>query len=67
MKTTNNAVMASARRAAAFLLPAHDTEAERLAAMAAAERLLLEATVAFIRAGRDDMAHMAAELAMDTR
>ncbi|WP_146121746.1 hypothetical protein [Burkholderia multivorans] len=64
---TNNAVLESAKRAMQFLLPPHDTEAERAAAMAAAERALLEVTTAFIRAGRDDLAMRASELAMDAR
>ncbi|NRO99218.1 hypothetical protein GWC77_25315 [Paraburkholderia sp. NMBU_R16] len=50
-----------------FLTPPHDTEVERAAAQSAAERALLDAVVQFIRAGRDDLAHCAAELAADAR
>lgn len=64
---TSNAVLESAKRAMQFLLPPHDTEAEREAAIQRAAKLMLEVTTAFIRAGRDDLAHRAAELAMDAR
>lgn len=64
---TSNPVPESAQRAMKFLLPPNDTEAERAAAMASAERALMQATTALIRAGRDDLAFRASELAMDAR
>ncbi|CAN7265002.1 hypothetical protein LJR230_001072 [Trinickia sp. LjRoot230] len=53
-----NEVMLSAKRAMQFLRAPHESEAERA---------LLAVTTAFIRAGRDDLAHRASELAMDAR
>lgn len=67
MQTPTNEVLKSAKRAMLFLTPPHDTEAERAAAMQRAATLMLEVTVAFLRAGRDDLAQRAAELAAEAR
>ncbi|WP_155755010.1 hypothetical protein [Burkholderia pseudomultivorans] len=64
---TSNAVLESTKRAMQFLLPPHDAEAERETAMQHAAKLMLEVTTAFIRAGRDDLAFRASELARDAR
>ncbi|WP_367394977.1 hypothetical protein [Cupriavidus sp. Agwp_2] len=67
MQTINPEVLKAAERAMVFLTPPHETEAERAAAMERAAALMLEVTVAFLRAGRDDLAFRASELAMDAR
>ncbi|WP_423191991.1 hypothetical protein [Cupriavidus sp. H18C2] len=67
MQTPTNEILKSAKRAMLFLTAPHEAEAERAAAMERAATLMLEVTVAFLRAGRDDLAHRASELARDAR
>ena len=67
MQTQTNEVLNSTKRAMLFLTPPRETDVERTEAMQRAEKLMQEATVAFLHAGRDDLAQRARELAADAR
>lgn len=59
-----DAVLDTAKRAAVFLLPPHEAEAERAAALANAAALVRQAVEQCVRSGRDDLARRALDIAL---
>lgn len=64
MNNTTPAIAAN-KRAAAFLKPPYPTEAERAEAQRDAAASIRQALELLVRAGRDDLAFRALELAQD--
>lgn len=64
MQTTNNAILA-AQRAAVFLKPPHEAEADRTAALVEAAALLRQSIERCVRAGRSDLALRALDVALE--
>lgn len=64
-KTISAKTTDAAERAAVFLKPPHETEADRAAALANAAALLRQAIEQFVRAGRDDLALRSLDIALE--
>ena len=64
-KTISTITRSAAAHAAVFLKPPHENEADRAAALASAASLMRQAVEQCVRAGRDDLAFRAMDVAQE--